>query len=420
MAKVGPDFIDPSLSKAATGEAAYNIDAVMTGPGGAMRSLARAGHNKDLLIVEGAMGLFDGTDIIPGVFPEIPAGSSAEIAALACLPVLLVLDATGTSRTLMATATGMASYSNQIQVKGLVINRLASSRHLELVAGTGYSSSPAAPSLPIMGWLLRNEIPERKSRRLGLYDFEAEDPRKWVDSIADRIEERFDLAAVLAMAKEIDIPSYSHEPKPTRARIAVTGGESASFSYRENLEILEEAGFEVVIFDPLAETVPEETHALWLSGGYPELHARAIGENQSLMKAISSSASRSMPIVAECGGHQLLGMDIEGVPMAGVLPHSTTIGDRLVLGYRRLVLAPGYEPPFGSWLKEPIVTHEFHYGSSEPAGKAISVSSRAGTSQSGYTGSALLSSYFHIHLGANTDLASALVVASENYRRKLG
>jgi cobyrinic acid a,c-diamide synthase len=404
-AKVGPDYIDPSLHALAIGGPSYQLDAVMTGPEGLLRSAARAARGHELVVVEGVMGLFDGTDAVDWS-TGLPAGSTAEAALLLNAPVVLVVDAQGLSHSVAALVRGFADHDPRVRVAGVICNRVASDRHRELLA-----SALAAAGIPMLGAIPRGGLPPRRSRNLGLVDAAADptEARAWVAELGARIAAHLDLGTIVALAA----PMPAHEATPSRpapvATLAYSTGSSASFAYPENLERLAEAGLELVAFDPRSDPVPPRAHALWLHGGYPELFADELAANLPMREGLIEARRRLVPIVAECGGFALLGRSLAGWPMAGILPHETTMTDRLTLGYR---VATPRMPVASVLFKEPVVGHEFHRLGATTPGSDLLLGPAPTPLVGGVARGTLLASFVHWHLGGAPALLGRLVAAA--------
>ena len=409
-AKVGPDFIDPAYHELATGRPSYNLDPVMTGAAGVRHSTSRAARGCELLLIEGVMGLFDGTHLngppAPGGLPE---GSTAGVAAELGLPVLLVVDASGTSHSVAATVHGFRSWSSRVRLVGVVANRIGSDSHLEMV-----ESLLSATGVPLVGHFRRDELPHRPSRHLGLNTV-AEDAASagaWVAELGDAAERSLDLGRIMALCTPLPAPEPAVGRRRASAVVAFSSGPAASFIYRENIERLAEAGFETVPFDPRFEAPPAAAGLVWLHGGYPELFLEEIATNVKLLASLRERVAEGAPTVAECGGHQLLGRSLNGVSMAGALPFASWIGERPVIGYRRLTAG---QPVLGGLEKAAPVAHEFHYGRSDAAGEGLLATAGAVRHPGGFGTASLLSSYHHLHLGSASPIATNLLAAALRY-----
>jgi cobyrinic acid a,c-diamide synthase len=354
--KCGPDYIDPAFHAAASGRASFNLDSW------AMPEAAIAAHlshatDADLVIAEGAMGLFDGV-ASPG---EAGNGASADIAALAGWPVVLVLDVSGQAQSAAAVAMGFARMRAGVTVAGVILNRVASPRHEALVR-----AGMTEAGITVFGALPRNTSITLPERHLGLVQAgESADLEARLAALAGFAADHLDLDAIHEAASAT-APIATTPPRlpPPGQRIALAQDRAFSFVYPHLLAGWRAAGAEVLPFSPLAdEAPPEEADCCWLPGGYPELHAGRIAGAGSFLNGLRAFA-RTRPVHGECGGFMVLGealTDKEGNrhAMAGLLGHATSYAARKMhLGYRAAELVqpmPGL--PAGTRLKG----HEFHY-----------------------------------------------------------
>jgi len=418
--KVGPDYIDPTYHRAACGVPSRNLDSWML-PHDHLRELfVRAVVGCDVAVVEGVMGLFD------GAFPDSDEGSTAEVAKLLGLPVLLVADASKAARSVAATVLGFQHFDPRVRVVGVLLNGIASPRHLD------YCRRPIeqAVGLPVVGYLPRRDDLQLPERHLGLVP-EVEGPvaRDFFDRLAAQVEATVDLDLLLRLA-EAPEPSpvpprlFPQELVPARAIIAVARDRAFSFYYQDSLDLLSAWGAELVPVSPLEDTsLPEGCGALYLGGGFPEVYAWELAENVPFLRAVREAAARGLPIYAECGGLMFLGrelVDAQGRAhaMAGILPLRTTMeGARLHLGYRRVrALADGPVLAEG----EEARGHEFHYSrleALEEAPAAYEVLDQPGRLE-GFRAGSVWGSYIHLHLGHSPDMAPRFVAAACQRRRQ--
>lgn len=354
-AKSGPDYIDPAFHAAATGRSGLNLDSWAMPPDllGALASQAADG---DLLVVEGAMGLFDG---VPGTAGR--SGAGADVAARLGLPVLLVLDVSGQSQSAAAIARGFMLHDPQVRIAGLVLNRLGSARHERLIR-----EAMAPLGLPVVGAIPRSEALTLPERHLGLVQADEHgDLAARLAGLADMAERHLDLDAILALAADTAPPGGTarHLPPPGQ-RIALARDAAFSFLYGHHLAAWREAGAEILPFSPLADEGPDETcDACWLPGGYPELHAGPLAA-AARFKAGLARFAQTRPVHGECGGYMVLGAvltDAAGTAhsMAGLLSIETSFARRkMTLGYREAhLLAASPLGPAGGRVRG----HEFHY-----------------------------------------------------------
>jgi cobyrinic acid a,c-diamide synthase len=234
--------------------------------------------------------------------------------------------------------------------------------------------------------------------------------RRSVDVLADAVERSCDVDAVIGIAAEA--PDLETQPLPVperqgQCRIAVAQGKAFSFSYPDNLEALEQAGAELLPFDPLTQPqLPARTQGLLAGGGFPEVYAEGLSENRPLLEDVRRHAEQGLPIWAECGGLLWLAHSLDGHPMAQVIDAKARMSDRLTLGYRRAT--PTTDNPVATAGDE-LRGHEFHYSTIEPAGDAFELMSRFGQGRAGFASSTLLATYLHMHLAARPDIADRFV-----------
>jgi cobyrinic acid a,c-diamide synthase len=354
-AKCGPDYIDPAFHRAATGLASVNLDGfAMEAP--LLRGLAaQAATDADLVVAEGAMGLFDGARAAGR------SGAPADIARLLDWPMLLVIDARAAAQSVAAIAHGCATFPGAPRIAGVIANRVASPRHARMIED-GF----ARIAVPLLGTLSRDEALTLPERHLGLVQAgETAELDARIDAIADRIAAQCDLDAIRAAASPTAcVPSPTLAVRPPGQRIALARDDAFSFLYPHLLDAWRAAGAELAFFSPLADQAPPaDCDACWLPGGYPELHAARLAANRDFLDGLRSFA-RTSPVHGECGGYMVLGrtlQDAEGVTraMAGLLPVETSMARRkLTLGYRRATLRhdAGFAP-----AGQPLFGHEFHY-----------------------------------------------------------
>lgn len=404
-AKVGPDFIDPGYHALATGRPARNLDAWICGPDTIAPLAARAGAGADLLVVEGVMGLFDGAADSPT--GAIQVASTAQVAVLLDAPVVLVVDASALSASIAAVVHGFATFDPAVRVAGVVLNRVASDGHEVLLR---QALEPLG--LPVMGALRRHDACAWRDRHLGLVPVVEQ---RWgvarsLGVLAQAIEGQCDVDGLVRLAQQAAaVPTRPLRPARAtgRARVAVAAGEAFSFYYPDNLERLEEAGAELVPFDPASEpALPPCIDALYAGGGFPEVFGAALAANTTLMSDVRQRVAGGMVTWAECGGLLWLARSLDGRPMCAALPGEVHMTGRLSLGYRRAgVLVDTPIAPAGSQLRG----HEFHYSAIEPAGNALQMEGRLGGGPGGFASPTLLASYLHLHLGADPAPAERFV-----------
>lgn len=354
--KNGPDYIDPAFHRAASGRASLNLESWAMGRD-RIAGLLSAAEGADLILAEGSMGLFDGV----AQQGEAGTGASADVAALTGWPVVLVLDTSGQAQSAAAVALGFAKMRADVQLAGVVLNRVASPRHEALVR-----SGMEAAGIRVFGALPRKAAIEMPERHLGLVQAqETPELDRIITDAGQFIAEHLDLDAILAAASATRIGAAQPlQVRPPGQRIALAQDAAFSFVYPHLLDGWRRAGAEILPFAPLADQAPDDSaDCCWLPGGYPELHGGALAAASHFQQGLRRF-SETRPVHGECGGYMAMGaaiIDAQGTShqMAGLLGLVTSYHKRRMhLGYRLAELAapmPGY--PAGARLRG----HEFHY-----------------------------------------------------------
>ena len=411
--KSGPDYIDPMFHRAVLGVESRNLDLFFSAPETVRTLYARGAAGHGAAVCEGAMGFYDG---LGGVSDRASAWHLADTLGL---PVLLVVEPKGQSLTLAAELKGLNSFRTPSHIAGILLNNCTARMHALLAPMLEKETG-----LPVLGFLPK--LPEAVigSRHLGLYTAaEVENLQQKLALLADAVEEHIDWPRLLALCEK-EPPALPVQPEtpPARVRIAVAQDEAFCFTYAETLEAFRDAGAEVVFFSPLRDTaLPENIGGLYLPGGYPELHARELSENTSLLREIKRKIEFGLPTVAECGGFLYLGQsltDAEGQswPMAGVLPGEAKDAGRLVrFGYAALS-AESDSMLFRAGESFPI--HEFHHWDSTANGVALAAKKPVGGAEwrCGSVNEHFYAGFPHLYW-AGTPLPQRFAAAAENYRR---
>jgi cobyrinic acid a,c-diamide synthase len=412
--KAGPDYIDPGLHSLLLGRPSYNLDTWMMGVKGVQDTFCRASVGSDCAVVEGVMGLFDGRG------GEKEAGSTAHLSKALGLPVVLVANAEKAAQSMGAVVKGFETYDKSVDLKWVIFNKVASPRHEKILR-----DSVRGSKVKVLGCIPRDSALTMESRHLGLVTA-AEMGGGWIDFVkraGDVIEESINLDSLLRSSKTA-VKTAPIRPVPSaRVRVAVAMDRAFSFYYRENLDILTASGAELVPFSPLSDkALPGRIGGIYIGGGYPELHAKALEDNRFLRDEIRRASESGMPVYAECGGLMYLGKTIEsdGKPrrMAGVFPWTTRLlPKRKALGYREAALTGNC--PF--LKKGRIRGHEFHYSDMSTdagAGTAYRVSGADADFSEGFVFRRVLASYIHLHFASNPAFAAGFVKASEEFSRR--
>ena len=342
--KCGPDYIDTRFHAIAAGRESVNLDTWLASEAHVRDLYARYGAEADACVVEGVMGLFDGYDRMQG--------SSAAIAQLLDIPVVLVVGARSMAYTVAAQLHGMKTFLPGLRLAGVVFNQVSSENHFRFLREACEDAG-----LRCFGWLPKAPGLEVPSRHLGLTLAAEQEMKAWIDRAADLVSAHIDLEEMLtAVSCPAPKPNVQSDVPQGHLRVAVARDAAFNFTYRENLARLAQLG-PVSFFSPLAGDSLPEADLVYLPGGYPELFAAELCRQYNLMAQLRAYADAGGRILAECGGMIYLSQAIEGVPggpcpMCGILPFPATMaGARLHLGYRRIVDAAGRE-----WRG-----HEFHY-----------------------------------------------------------
>jgi cobyrinic acid a,c-diamide synthase len=359
-AKAGPDYIDPAFHARALGRESVNLDSWAMAPALLDHLVAEAGGDADLIVVEAAMGLFDGVGAASG-----RTGSAADLAARYGWPVLLVLDVSGQSQSAAAVAQGFANFRPGVQVAGVVLNRVASPRHLQ-----GVAASLEAAGVRRLGAVFRDDGLLMPERHLGLVQACEDgglDAR--LERLGDMAQASLDLHAIVGSARAgRSEPAPLLPPPllpPPGQRIALARDAAFSFVYPHMVAGWRRAGAEITPFSPLAnESPPDGCDSCWLPGGYPELHAPQLSGSGRFLAGLRRFAEAGRPVHGECGGYMVLGRTLQTAdgrtwPMADLLSHRTSFAKRrLSLGYRAAtLLADGALGRRGERLRG----HEFHH-----------------------------------------------------------
>lgn len=412
--KAGPDYLDPGYHERAAGRPSRNLDPWLLSAARLRALFARAAGGAELALVEGVMGLYDGK-------ADTEEGSTAQLAKLLDLPVVLVLDVTATSRTAAAVALGVQRFDPALRLAGVILNGVASEGHQRWAAGP----IEAATGLPVFGFLPRRAEFALPERHLGLVPTaEGGVDDAFFDRLAAQAEQTLDLDSLLAAARTAPPPPggagdlFPAAAVAPRARIAVAQDAAFSFYYQDNLDLLRAWGAELAPFSPLRDpALPAGVGGVYLGGGFPELHAAALAANRALLADLRRAAGRGLPTYAECGGLMYLGeglVDAAGGrhELVGLAPGWSAIDrPRLSIGYRTgtaqrdsVLLRAG----------ERVRGHEFHWSQWQD-GPAAADAAYALDGEpprpEGYARGSVLASYLHLHFGSDPRLAPRFVAA---------
>ncbi|MGE4159273.1 MAG: cobyrinate a,c-diamide synthase [Planctomycetota bacterium] len=404
--KTGPDFLDALWLAAATGSAPRNLDAWMAGP--SLRNLfAQSARKADLIMVEGMMGLFD------GVSPSHEEGSSAELAKILGLPVILVVDASAMARSVAALVKGFQTFDPDLHLAGVIANRVGGPGHAQMLA-----EALAPLGVPLLGALPRMEtsMPER---HLGLKTPESGESTSLLDSLASMMAQHADLTRIgqLLLTKPLSLEETSKEEpsfrRGTTHRVAIARDEAFHFYYEDNLDLLRSLGVELQPFSPLRDaSIPTDCNLLLLGGGYPEEHARDLSRNTSMLGSLRAFAAKGR-IYAECGGlmylsQRLASLEGDSIPMAGLIPGTCVMGSQAAQIGHRMISTQG---PWLGGLE--LRGHEFHYSHLEPdttrPAARLRHPRRGEWRADGFASPALFATYAHLYWPSEPSIVSRLL-----------
>ncbi len=412
--KVGPDYIDPSYHSAVCGFPCRNLDSWLLTPEAIQELFHRAMAGKDVAVIEGVMGLYDGAN------GDDDAGSTAQLAKQLGLPVALVIDASKSSRSVGAVALGFKAFDPKVNLAGVILNGIGGDLHLDLALPSLHQADAA-----YLGYLPGRPDFTLPERHLGLIPTaESEVAAAYYQRLAQQAASTLDLERLLAVAAEVAAPDanghslFPVTPVAPQAAIAVASDQAFNFYYPDSLDLLTAWGAELIPFSPLADAeLPPNITGVYMGGGFPEMFAATLSDNVGMRASIRAAAESGLPIYAECGGLMYLGQrleDLEGhdYAMAEVLPVRSVMKDgRLHLGYRIVrasqdtcLLAAG----------DTVRGHEFHVSSlqtgAEPLTVAYEVIDPPGQRE-GFVSRNVLASYIHVHMGSKASLAPRFVAS---------
>ncbi len=404
--KIGPDFLDPSYLALASERPCYNLDGWMTRREYVLGLFRRSTKDADIAVIEGVMGLFDGSD------PGSSEGSTAEIARWLDAPVLLAVNVHGMARSLCAVVKGYAEFETDLKVAGILANHSGSDRHRDwLSQSLGNASLP-----PLLGAIPRGAFPALPSRHLGLVTADRQHlPARILENLADTLEQHVSVDTVLqtagnALPLPITEPGRAAKSCPKRVSIGVAYDRAFHFYYPDNLDALKVRGCDLIFFSPLQDRkLPEGIDALYFGGGYPEEYAGLLAENREMQEAVRQFAGKGLPLYAECGGLMYLTRGIETIrgeryPMVGLLPVWSRMLDRLKsLGYVEVTLTDN-----SLWGEKGALLrgHECHYSelieplSDDSRWTPVYGIKRRGSERifpEGFQQDNVLASYVHLH-----------------------
>ena len=409
--KCGPDYIDPMFHRRILGVPGHNLDRFLLGAEGVRRVLNS--QRAEAAVVEGAMGYYDGVN-------GTTEASAWELAAEEDIPVLLAVRPGGSSLTLAAQIRGMLDFRQPNRIAGVVLTMCRPSLYERLRPVLERETGRA-----VLGYLPPMEEAALPSRHLGLVTAdEVSDLSRRFDVIVETLEKTVDIDRLLALAGEACPSEQDRKKAAPVCRIAVARDEAFCFYYEDSLSRLCEAGAELVFFSPLRDKTLPAADGLYIGGGYPELYAKILSENETMRRSVCDAVNAGLPTLAECGGFMYLQKtltDSEGnaFPMAGVLPgHCFPAGRLIRFGYAYLTAA---KDSLLLRAGERIPVHEFHHWDSTENGTAFAAEKPDGQRRRcGYATSTLYAAFPHLHLGGEAPLAERFISAAVTYRKEHG
>jgi len=396
--KVGPDYIDGAFHKKITGKPSRNLDVFLQGEDGVKAVYGRG--TEEIGIVEGVMGVYDGTG-------STLEGSTAHISKILGLPIILLISPKASSLTLIAELKGILDFSD-CDFKGIVLNNISKSYYDILK-----KLIEEKLNIKVLGFMPRDERIVLKSRHLGLVQSEeVEDLQEKIDITADLIEENVDVDSISEFMKETERFGDNYHIDDEGLRIGVAMDTAFSFYYRENIELLEEAG-EVIYFSPLKDKrVPENLDLIYLGGGYPEVFRKELSGNKSFRESLYGELQKGTPCYAECGGLMYLMKSIEGEEMVGFFNGISSMTNTLNnFGYNSI------EVSSNALVKKDlkIISHEFHKSKVVCSEKTVYKLRKIGYTGEikewtcGYVKNNALGAYGHIHFFSNLDFIREII-----------
>jgi len=382
--KCGPDFLDPMILQVASGKPVYNLDLGMCGLVDAQHLLYQAAQENDVILLEGVMGLYDGTP------------SSADIALQFGIPVALTIDASAMAQTFGALASGLLNFNSAIKPAGVIANRIGGKGHADFLR----NSLPV--NIPWLGALTAEACYSLPERHLGLHRAsEIEDLELRIESAAQALSE----SSELLLPPAVELPSSNIQGYPqllTGKTIAVARDAAFCFIYPANLECLQAMGAHLVYFSPLRNEAVPEADAYWLPGGYPELHLAAISNNREMRESLDQAFKTGKPILAECGGMMALCESIDGQPGFGLLPGKSRVEKQLQgIGTQHLQLDGNH-----------ISGHTFHHGVFETSLEPhCAAETPYGTGENFYRYGCISASFLHFYFPSNPHVAAGFFQA---------
>jgi cobyrinic acid a,c-diamide synthase len=408
--KVGPDFIDPGYHKLFSNNHSINLDGWMLSKKYNISNFKKHTANKNISIVEGVMGLFDG---FSGTSDK---GSSSQMAKWLNIPVILIVNAKSMARSIAAVVYGFENFDKNLKLTGVILNNVSSDNHYSYLE----NSIKKYCKTTILGYFKKGDFPAISSRHLGLVTVEDNiDFINYKNTLAEIVEKRINIKKLLSITKYPDQAVKNIKRTKKKVKIAVARDKAFSFYYYDNLKLIEQYGGEIVFFSPLSDnTLPAGIKAIYLGGGYPEIYAEQLSKNSNMINEIKTFSKSGGYIYAECGGFIYL---TEGVydfngkfsPLVGVFKEQAIMEKKLkALGYAEVTLQ---KDSFFGEKNLKIRGHEFHYSYLKNNGKNlikiynVKMRKHPEGKQEGYSYKNTLGSYIHLHFGSNQNIVKNFI-----------
>ena len=420
--KIGPDYIDPSHHRAATGRPSENLDSWMVAEDQIIELFTRAAKGADIAVIEGVMGLYDG---ISGLDET---GSTAQIAEILRCPVILIIDAYNVARTAAAIVLGYKKFDENVNIAGVVLNRVTGETH----AVWCKEAIESTVKIPVVGWLPVNKEIELPERHLGLIPTpETEEFNAIYPKIRNFFRTRINLNMIVDIARSAgEIPEFQHPIYPSRksvkcVAIGLAFDEAFNFYYQSNINLLEAYGAEIKRFSPIHDReLPAEIDGLYIGGGFPEMLPKELEANKHLREAIKKAAEEGMPIYGECAGLMYLtdsitDFDGESYDMVGVLKGKTLMTQKTLVTYS---LAEATRDTLLCRAGSQLRGHEFHNSiiTDIPSDAEFAYSMKMGEGtkdkKDGWMQYNVLASYMHIHFAQNPKIVKTFIVNCKKHK----
>ncbi|MCR5559420.1 cobyrinate a,c-diamide synthase [Schwartzia sp. (in: firmicutes)] len=418
--KIGPDYIDPGYHKLASGRPAHNLDTWLVSKEKLNEIFQKTAQDADIAVIEGVMGLYDGG--------KNGISSTAEIAKLLDAPVLLVINAKSMGESAAAIALGFKNYDPTVDIRGVIINRLGSPTHRSMI-----EEALDKLDIPAYGAIMRNDAMILPERHLGLVPVEENRKEKeTVEEIGRTIAREVDIDRVIALAKSAsELPTVEKRSAETGrdVKIAVARDDAFSFYYPESLAVLEEYGAEIVPFSPLKDSRLPECDGLILGGGFPEMFAKELYDNEGMRTSIREAAEAGLPIYAECGGFmylmkRMIDFEKNAYPMLGIVPGEVEMNRKLqTVGY---VSATMHRDTVLGKKGTVLHGHEFHFSSECAPAEGVEYprafefvrTRKKEPYDAGYASGNILGSYLHLHFAGCPQAAEHFVETCRAYKNR--